>query len=139
MCFRLSCELFGWPTILGFLVNFLGDWLLPNLKHWKSFTAQMVGEWGKCQLGRCTNQRWGAGVRTHQNYFLPQWFVAVVSEEKTDNNWVLPWHHCFLWFKNPIFKIIRKKDKVLLNNNIALYTRLTYVEPDQNILEHFCT
>ena len=29
---------------LGFPVKFPGDWLLPNIKHWKSSTAQVVGE-----------------------------------------------------------------------------------------------
>ena len=33
----------------------------------------------KCQLVRCTNQRWGSRVRTHQKYVLSQWFVEVVS------------------------------------------------------------
>ena len=31
------------------------------------------------------------------------------------------------------------KNRVLLTNHIELYARLTYVEPYQNILEHFCT
>ena len=44
MCFRLSCELVGWLTILGFPVNLLADWLLPNLKRWESSTPQVVGE-----------------------------------------------------------------------------------------------
>ena len=39
LCFMLSCEL----TILGFPVNFLGDWLLPNLKCWKLSTVHMTG------------------------------------------------------------------------------------------------
>ena len=44
LCFRNSCEIFGWLTILDFPVNFLGDWLLPNIKCWKLSTAQVVGE-----------------------------------------------------------------------------------------------
>ena len=46
LCFCLSCELVGWLTILGFPVNLSGDWLFPNLKRWKSSTAQVVGEGG---------------------------------------------------------------------------------------------
>ena len=42
LCLSLSCEIFGWLTILGFPVNLSGDWLLPNIKRWKSSTAQVV-------------------------------------------------------------------------------------------------
>ena len=41
---RISCEIFGWLTILGFPVNLSDDWLLSNLKRWKSSTAQFVVE-----------------------------------------------------------------------------------------------
>ena len=58
LCLTLSCELVG---------------RLPNIKRWKLSTAHMPGRWRggrwseKCQLGRCTNQRWGAQARTHQH------------------------------------------------------------------------
>ena len=47
----------------------------------------------------------------------------------------------------PLFFTIKKlairtneiKDRLILTNHIVLYTCLTYVEPYQNILEHFCT
>ena len=86
LCFRLSCELVGWLTII------------------KSQSLEIVyiagGGWmGNWQLGRCTNQRWGTQVQTHQKDILPQWFVAVLSEGKTEDNWVLPWHHCFYLLK----------------------------------------
>ena len=55
------------------------------------------GSWrGKCQLGRCTNQKWGVRVRTHKKYVLAQWFVEVVSEGKTEHQWVLSSHNCVL-------------------------------------------
>ena len=67
--FRLSCELFGWLTVFKYQV-------LEIIYH-------TGGRWRKtCQLGSCTNQRWGARVWTHQKYVLPQWFFAVVSEKK---------------------------------------------------------
>ena len=66
--FTLSCELVGRLTILGFPVNLLGDWLLPNIKHWGLSTAHMLGAlkgWqvkGKVSVGevhepkvRCTS------------------------------------------------------------------------------------
>ena len=59
--------------------------LLPYLKRWKLSTAHMPGRWrggrwnGKCQLDRCTNQRWGAQVRTHQKDVLAQWFVDITE------------------------------------------------------------
>ena len=70
LCFTLSCELVG---------------RLQNLKRWKLYTAHMPGRWRggrwseKCQLGRCTNQRWGAQARTHQKYVLAQWFVDITD------------------------------------------------------------
>ena len=66
----LSCELVG---------------RLQNLKRWKFSTAHMPGRWRggrwseKSQLGRCTNQRWGAQVRTHQKYVLAQWFFDITD------------------------------------------------------------
>ena len=45
----------------------------------------------------------------------------------------------FFAIKKLCCKVMKKKDRVLLTNHIVLYTRLTYVEPYQNILEHFCT
>ena len=77
--------------LLGFPVNFSGDWLFPNLKRWKLSTATDYfqissvgkflprtcrggwrgGRWReKCQLGRCINQRWGEQERTNQTYVL---------------------------------------------------------------------
>ena len=55
LCFRISCELVGWLNILGFPVNFLGDWLLPNIKRWTLYSVQVVSEGGSFS--------WG-GVRT---------------------------------------------------------------------------
>ena len=54
LCFRISCKLVGWLAILGFPVNFLGEWLLPNLKRWDFSTAQVLaegksGSWGGAQ------------------------------------------------------------------------------------------
>ena len=70
------------------------------------------GRWrGRWQLVRCTNQRWGSRVQTHQKYILSQWFVEVVSLEKTEDKWVLPWHHCLSrlnnsrWFTSNLTKI----------------------------------
>ena len=38
------------------------------------------GRWSeKCQLGRCTNQRWGAQARTHKQYVFAQWFVDITD------------------------------------------------------------
>ena len=51
LCFRLSCELVERLTIFGFPVNLSGDQLFPNLKRWKSFTAQVLGEWGSVSWG----------------------------------------------------------------------------------------
>ena len=45
----------------------------------------------------------------------------------------------FLMIKNSRCELMRKIYRVLLTNHIVLYTRLTYVEPYQNILQHFCT
>ena len=51
LCFTLSCELVG---------------RLQNIKRSKLYTAHTPGHWRggrwseKCQLGRCTDQRWGA-------------------------------------------------------------------------------
>ena len=52
--FRISCELVGWLTILGFPVNLSGDWLFPNIKRWEFSTTKVVGEgesvcWGGTQ------------------------------------------------------------------------------------------
>ena len=44
LCFRISCEVVGWLTILGFTVNLSGELLLPNTKRWKLSTAQVLGE-----------------------------------------------------------------------------------------------
>ena len=35
--------------------------------------------WEKCQLGRCTNQRWCAQARTHQQDVLSQWFFDITE------------------------------------------------------------
>ena len=40
--------------VLGFPVNFSGGWILPNIKHWKLSTTQVVDEgkidsWGGAQ------------------------------------------------------------------------------------------
>ena len=70
LCFTLSCELVG---------------RLQNLKRLKLYTAHMPGRWRggrwseKCQLGRCTNQRWGAQAQIHQKYVLAQWFVDITD------------------------------------------------------------
>ena len=79
-------------------------------------------------MGSCTDQSWVSRVQTHQNDVLPQWFVLAVSEGKTEDNLVHPWHHFFM-IKNSCCELMRKKDKVILTNYIVLYTRLTYVEP----------
>ena len=85
LCFTLSCELVGWPTILGFPVNLSGDRLLPNIKRWNFSTAHMPGRWWggrwreKCQLGRYTNQRWGTQAQTHHQYVLAQWFFDITE------------------------------------------------------------
>ena len=60
-------------------MNLSGEQLLPNIKRWKSSTAQVVGEGKSGSWG-------GARVQTHQKYVLPQLFVAVVSEEKTEDH-----------------------------------------------------
>ena len=41
--FTLSFELVRRLTILGFPVNLSGDWLFPNIKHWKFSTEHMPG------------------------------------------------------------------------------------------------
>ena len=55
------------------------------------------------------NQRWGAQVQTHQKDVLPNLFLAVVSEEKTEDNWILPWHHCFYDLKTRVADLWEKK------------------------------
>ena len=45
----------------------------------------------------------------------------------------------FFMNKNSRCELMGKKYRLLLTNHIVLYARLTYVEPYQNILEHFCT
>ena len=70
LCSALSCELVG---------------ILSNLKRWKLSTAHMPGRWRggrwseKCQLGRCTSQRWGAQARTHKQDVLAQWFFDITD------------------------------------------------------------
>ena len=82
LCFWISCELVRWLTIS------------------KSQTLEIFyragGRWrGKWQFIRYPNQRWGARVQTHQKDVLPKWFLAVVFEGKMEDNWLIPWHHCF--------------------------------------------
>ena len=45
----------------------------------------------------------------------------------------------FFTIKKFAMRTNEKKDKLILTNHIVLYARLTYVEPYQNILKHFCT
>ena len=67
----------SWFLFYSFLWTF---GRLPNIKRWKFSTAHMPGRWRggrwsiKCQLGRCTNQRWGAQARTH---VIAQWFFDI--------------------------------------------------------------
>ena len=50
-CFNLSCKLVGWLTILGFPMNFSGEWLFPNFKRWNFSTEKIVGEWKSASWG----------------------------------------------------------------------------------------
>ena len=136
LCFRLSCELVGWLTILGFPVNLSGDRLLPNTKRWKLSTAHVVGE-GK-------SGSWGGALTKGE--------VRECEITKICSSTVISWS-C-VWRKRKItelfpdttFYLIRKlalrinkiKDKVLLTNHIVLYTSLTYVKLYQNILQLGC-
>ena len=43
-----------------------------------------------------------------------------------------------LLLKKSRCELMGQKYRVLLTNHILLYARLTFVEPYQNILEHFC-
>ena len=71
-------------------MNLLGESLLTNPKHWKLSTVQVVGE------GRSGS--WGGAqtkVEVHEceltkNIFLCSNLLQVVSEEKTEDNRVLP-------------------------------------------------
>ena len=121
--FRLSCEIFGWLTI--------------SKSHALEIIYLVVVRWREnWQLGRWMNQSWGAQLQNHQINIFPLWSVAVVSEEKKEDTWVLPWHCYFLWFKNLCYELMGQKDRELLTNHIVLYTRLTLVVTYQNILEN---
>ena len=120
-CFTLSCELVA---------------RLPNLKRWKLSIVHIPGRWRggrwieKCQLGRSTNQRWGAQSWTHQKYFLAEWFVNI-PDFLTDNT--------FFRLEKPCCELVIKQYREILTNQTVLYTCLTYVKPYQNILDHFPT
>ena len=62
LCFTLSCELFRRLTILDFPVNLpatisKSQALEIVYRAHAGAVEGVVGEGGKCQLGRCTNQR----------------------------------------------------------------------------------
>ena len=56
-------------------ISSVGNCLLRTLRGHKR-----SGRWrGKCQLGMCTNQSWGAQARTLQQAVLAQWFVDITE------------------------------------------------------------
>ena len=69
--FRLSCELVGYYSQIPNVVKFLRR---TYRGCWRG------GRWkGKCQLVRCTNQRWGSKARNNQEYVRAQWFVDITD------------------------------------------------------------
>ena len=120
--FLWTCQVTGYCQI-----SIVGNCLLCTCQgRWRG------GWWrGKCQLGRCTNQRWGShalNLPTRCSCTVIYW-----------HHWFLPWHHCFLQLENSRCELMRLKYRELLTNQIVLYTCLNYIKPYQNILEHFCT
>ena len=119
---------FLWPfQVTDYLqISRVGNCLPRTFRgHWRG-----VRRWGNFQLGRCTNQRRGAKLWTHQKYFLAQYFVDF-SELFPDNT--------VFTIRKLALRTNGIKYRDLLTNQIVLYTCLTYVEPYQNILKHFFT
>ena len=112
LCFTLSCELVGWPTIAKSQV-------LEIVYHAHSGSVEGV-------VGEGESVGWGGSLTKGE-----------VHKRKLTNK--IFFHSDFLTslssFLTPLFFTIIKL-VLRLTNKIVLCTLLTYVEPYQNILEH---
>ena len=66
-------------------------------------------------------------------------YFAVVSEEINGISLISSLTQLFNIIEKLVLLTNEIQDRAILPQNIILYTRLTYVKPDHNILGHFCT
>ena len=85
--------------------------------------VQTKGEGCKCKLTK--------------NMFFHSYLLQFCIQKKRKTIEFFPDTTVFLIIEKLALQTDGIKDRVILTNNITLYTCLTYVEPYQNIFEHF--
>ena len=76
--------------VLGFPVNLSGDRLLPNIKRWKSYTVQVVGEGKSVSWGGALTKGEVRGIELTKNMFFHSDLLQLCLGGTLEDNGVLP-------------------------------------------------